>query len=99
MENITMVKQWDDAELYVLDGTNKAVKIILGFATGSDVGIHNRLNTFAVAELGTLNEDGEFEAVCPEVERGWNPSDADAEEVDWNEYGEWVTEVCKELLD
>ena len=116
MKNITMIKQWDDAELYALDGTNKAVKITWGFATGSDVGTHNSLNTFAIAELGTIDEDGEFEyAVWSEndfgkgiyskqmighskVERGWNPSDADAEEVDWDEYGQWAEEVCKELL-
>jgi len=62
MGNIKLIKEWDDGELYTKDGTNKAVKFVMGFSTGSASGLHNSLNTFAIAEVGTIDEDGEFEA-------------------------------------
>lgn len=115
MENIKLIKEWDDGELYYKDGTNKAVKFVRGFSTGSASGIHNSLNTLVIAVFGAINEDGEFEADAwseddfgkgifskqmigkPKVARGWD-SPADDEEIDWDEYSEWVKEVCTELL-
>lgn len=60
MDNITMVKEWDDGQLYKLNGTNKGVRIIWGYATNG-TGMHLWNDAWAIAELGTVDDDGEFE--------------------------------------
>ena len=69
MQKITMTAQWDDAELYVMEGTNKAVKIIMGYSTGSDIGMHCFLDSFVMAQLGTVDDNGMF------VEDLWTEED------------------------
>lgn len=60
MNKVRMMNQDDDSELYILDGTNKAVRIIMGYSTGSHTGLHCALDTFAMAELGTVDEERAF---------------------------------------
>jgi hypothetical protein len=60
---ITMIKQWDDGELYACEGYSAgsaAVKVVWGYSTGSDTGTHCHSGTFAEAVLGTLDDDLSF---------------------------------------
>lgn len=98
-EKIKLYKDMGDAEVYILEGTDKAVKVEWNFATGSDVGVHNRYNSYAVAELGAIDEDGEF---ADEVEDYilFNPDwdeETDSDDA-FDELEAWKEEAVKKLL-
>lgn len=89
---IKIATSYSDGELYILEGTDRAVKVVFGYSTGNETGLHNRLGTFAIAILGTL-VDGEF--IETDDCLGWDP---DSDEVDWDAYAAWSEKACRELL-
>jgi len=67
MTKIITIKEDPDCEVRVLEGYSvgsPAVRVEWGFSEGSENGPHSFCDSFAVAELGTLNEDGEFERIA-----------------------------------
>lgn len=72
MKKIVTVKNYDDCEVRALEGYgpgSPAVKVIWGYSTGSDTGLHNLIDSFALAELGILDDNGDFESIV------WKESD------------------------
>lgn len=66
-KNVIQVKSGSDFELYAKEGYvpgSPAVMVVWGFSTDSETGPHCWTNSFAMAELGRLNEDGDFERIA-----------------------------------
>lgn len=94
-KEIKMAATYDDGELYIHEASEAAVKVIYGYATGNQTGLHNELDTFAIARAGVML-DGEF--IGSKEVLGWNPEESEDDEVDWEAYEAWVEEACQELL-
>jgi len=95
---IVQVEHGADYEIYAREGYSlggPAVKVIWGFGGGTE----NELGTFAIAYLGSLDEDGDFDICEGDIQGydydGWDPS---SEDVDWDEYGKWISEFCQKAL-
>ena len=101
-------------ELYTFEGAklgDKAVLVNYNLSTGSELGVHGWIDSFAEAQVGTLGEDMDFVADTYTVEdapnrasinrpkeiEGWNPRQDD-ETVDWEVYTEWVENYCQQVL-
>ncbi len=63
MDNITMVKEWDDGQLYKLNGTNKGVRIIWGYAT-SGTGMHLWNDAWQLQNLEQLTMMENLKKTC-----------------------------------
>ena len=59
--DVTLDREWEGGCVYVMTGTYRAVQVTCGWATGSETGEHNNLNTYAIAELGTVDDAHNFE--------------------------------------
>lgn len=117
MKNIVTVCEESDCEVRALEGYgpgSSAVRVIWGYSNGSDTGLHNLIDSFALAELGILDEDGEFQGVV------WEDSDYgkriftksilgcpkeyegwtpdDDDEVDWDDFYKWLDDYCNRVL-
>ena len=99
-----LFKEFDDGSIYVKG--EKAIKFTYGYSTGAELGAHNFLNSFALAEVGSVDCDGEFQADVylhdnapnremvgrPKEYEGWNPAGGT---VDWGDYDRWVEQVLE----
>ena len=106
MKEIILIESNDDGELYARKGFkdgSKAVLVIWGYATGSNNGQHNMLNTFAIAMVGTLvveeDEKIQFEWSCDYSDcEGWDDDDFDGIEVNWDKLDAFTKTFCDENL-
>ncbi len=53
--------EWEGVSIYVMKGTHRAVRVAYGYATtGEELGLHNHLDTYAIAELGAVDDEHNF---------------------------------------
>lgn len=117
MKNLVLIDSMEGSEVWAVEGYtlgDPAVRVSWGYATGSEPGVHNVANTFAIAELGKVGEGG-FESVVwteknlgKEIKTrrviGWPQDyegwdpDDDMEDVDWDAMAEWVEDYCQRML-
>ena len=57
---VTLDREWEGGRVYVMTGTYRAVRVTCGYATGAEAGLHNHLDTYAIAELGAVDDDHNF---------------------------------------
>ena len=96
-----LLEEYDDGELYS-DG-EKAVKFVWGFQQNG-AGIHNSLDSFAICEVGVI-EDGEFIASDDMSDKfGWWIPEESLDEEDfipeeWDAMEDWQKEMLKEIYE
>lgn len=64
---VVEVEDFGDGAIYARRGYGPgapAVRVEYNFRTGAQLGAHCALGTWAMAELGSLDEDGDFESDC-----------------------------------
>lgn len=115
MLNIVSVNKSEDVEVYAREGYGPgslAVGVEWGFSTGNETWQHTFLNTFAIAELGVLDENGKFESVVytkedapnrqvigmPKNYEGWNPDEDLNDDINWGKLDNWIKQYCEEVL-
>jgi len=57
---VTLDLEWEGGCIYVMTGTYRAVRVTCGYAIGAETGLHNSLNTYAIAELGAVDDEHNF---------------------------------------
>jgi hypothetical protein len=96
MGEVKIIKQYNDGELYATAEKNcLAVRTSFGYSSSGESGLHNQFESFAIAELGYLDNEGsfnDFKNVCAE---GWS---SETDEINWHEYAAWADKYCKEQL-
>jgi len=81
------------------------------FCYWCNTGLHNFANSFAIAVLGCINEDGDFDSEVwsesevrskravglPKTYDTWD-DEGESEELDWGGYQIWIDSLCARWL-
>lgn len=101
MKEIKMLKSYSDGELYQVDG--RYFLVTYGWATGSDTGQHNTLDTEVLISVWTGGECEADKLPALKDSGDWEPVEGfdlerDGEgEVDWNAYAKEIDEVLTDI--
>ena len=116
-KQLTIISETDESVLYALEGCrsgDSAVLITWGYSIGKETGGHNFADSFAIAELGHLDEDLKFELlemdVCSQkdtlvkemigkpMEYSIWNPEEETQDIDWDSMKIWMERYAVDVL-